>query len=318
MSTSSRDAAWLEWYHAQHERGFRQTAAAFEDYVTGVLDYFHDDFINPDPAGTLGDGGCDGIAEAGALVYACYGTRGQSEYKLRDKVNGDLARALDKWSAMNSWRFVTNATFGPLATSAMTSAMADHSPDAQRPLSIHRWGEAQFWRHVLSELGWPSLDRIFPGAPGVANVELEDMLPLLDRLGEAVPETSDALRPVPLGKMTYNSLSAASRSELDAGRRYATRIHTWFAQASIPDLKDRQAESFRRIYREKAVLTDVAGEILERLYIAVGGSDFRHDSVRANAVYAVTAYFFDECDIFEEPPAGWHDVMPERAFKETS
>jgi hypothetical protein len=318
MSTNGRDPAWLDWYQAQHERGFRLTATAFEKYVTEVLDYFHHDFINPDPAGSLGDGGCDGVAEAGELLYACYGTKGQDEYKLRDKVTGDLSRALDKWPAMQRWRFVTNATFGPLATKAITTAMADHGPSMKRPLNIHRWGDAQFWRHVVSQLERDALDRIFPDAPGVANVELEDMLPLLDRLGEAAPSPSDEVRPVPLGKMTYNALSLASRNELDAGRRSATRIQTWFAQGSQPDLKDRQAESFRRIYREKSAVTDVAGEILERLYIAVGGSDFRQDSVRANAVYAVTAYFFDECDVFEEPPDGWHEGMPARAFRETT
>lgn len=46
-----------------------------------------------------------------------------------------------------------------------------------------------------------------------------------------------------------------------------------------------------------------ADEILERLYIAIGGQDFRLDSARALGVYAVTSYFFDNCDIFEDPYA---------------
>ena len=41
---------------------------------------------------------------------------------------------------------------------------------------------------------------------------------------------------------------------------------------------------------------------MEQIYIAVGGSDFRLDQSRANAVYAIASYFFDSCDIFEAVP----------------
>jgi len=91
----SRDAAWLDWYRAQHDRRCLQTGSSFEDYVTAVLSRLHDDFINPSPAGTLGDGGCDGLAEAGDIIYACYGSRAQrdAERKLRAKMERDFARA---------------------------------------------------------------------------------------------------------------------------------------------------------------------------------------------------------------------------------
>ncbi|WP_407922004.1 ABC-three component system protein [Corynebacterium mustelae] len=35
----------------------------------------------------------------------------------------------------------------------------------------------------------------------------------------------------------------------------------------------------------------------------LGSQNFDLPSKRANAIYAVTAYFFDSCDIFEEAPA---------------
>jgi hypothetical protein len=37
-------------------------------------------------------------------------------------------------------------------------------------------------------------------------------------------------------------------------------------------------------------------------YEALGGGSFRRLTSRANAVYAITVFFFDSCDIFEAPP----------------
>lgn len=48
---------------------------------------------------------------------------------------------------------------------------------------------------------------------------------------------------------------------------------------------------------------------MERIYVSLGGADFRYDDELANAVYAVTAFFFDECDIFEAPPADWESPI---------
>jgi hypothetical protein len=82
--------------------------------VADVLARFHRDFINPTPAGSLGDGGSDGLAESGSILYACYGSRAQhdAERKLAHKIQGDFARGLASWDTFVSWRFVTNACDG--------------------------------------------------------------------------------------------------------------------------------------------------------------------------------------------------------------
>jgi len=66
---------WREWYHVRHQQACFASGTPFEDYVTRLLRRFHDDFTNPSPAGTLGDGGCDGLAGSGQVLYACYGQR---------------------------------------------------------------------------------------------------------------------------------------------------------------------------------------------------------------------------------------------------
>ncbi len=59
-----QDANWKDWFKAQHERRYASRAETFEQYADAVLTEFHDDFANPTPMGSLGDGGCDGIADS--------------------------------------------------------------------------------------------------------------------------------------------------------------------------------------------------------------------------------------------------------------
>ena len=83
----------------------------------------------------------------------------------------------------------------------------------------------------------------------------------------------------------------------------SARIDDWFSEQADPELRDEKARRFHAIYQETRHTTQDVREIVRRIYGALGGQDFDLSTKRANAVYAVTAYFFDSCDIFEEPPA---------------
>ncbi|WP_418005906.1 ABC-three component system protein [Mycobacterium sp. PDNC021] len=166
------------------------------------------------------------------------------------------------------------------------------------------WRPEDLWREVVGTLDLESLNELFPGAPGAQHVELADLLPLLDALGNigAAPETGNAVLPVPPDKMDFNSLPEASRMEFNAGRLLAPRIDRWYEESSDPDLRDVHGEAFRVIYASYRAVTDTPAELLERLYVSVAGANFRMDGTRANAAFAVVSYFFDSCHIFDTPP----------------
>lgn len=108
--------SWRDWYHVKHMERARKTGTEFEAYFEDVMNRLYADYVNPAPAGSLGDGGCDGVRDAGRIVYACYGTRVEGERALAAKVKSDFERARPRWLSMKHWTFVTNASFGPLAT----------------------------------------------------------------------------------------------------------------------------------------------------------------------------------------------------------
>ncbi|WP_024802616.1 ABC-three component system protein [Nocardia sp. BMG51109] len=299
-------ANWLDWYYSRHLVACARSGTPFEQYVEGVLGRFHDDFLNPAPTGRWGDGGCDGVAEAGTIAYACYGQRPgrNAEDELVKKIGGDFARVYDQWPAFHTWRFVTNAPMGPKATQTIVDLQQAHGPESVRPLTIRAFGTDKLWREIVVKLGMDVLNELFPGAPGIAHVELEDLIPLLDTLGtdgEVVGSIS-AVSPIPATKMDFNALSEASRTEFNSGRLLAPQIDRWYAESSDPGLYDAHGERFRGLYQEIRAVTESPGEILERLYVAVAGPNVRMDGTRANAAFAVVSYFFDSCHIFEMPP----------------
>lgn len=299
-------ANWRDWYHFRHQQECFKSGTAFEDYVSLVLGRFHDDFVNPDPSGRLGDGGCDGLAEAGTLFYACYGQRParSAERELAAKIGSDFARGLSQWNSFHTWKFVTNAPVGPESLKVLTRLQQAHRLGVERPLTIRLVKSEDLWVEVVGTLETSILNEIFPGAPGTANVELADLLPLLDALDSSsvVVESGGDVRPVPATKMDFNAMPAASRLEFNAGRVLAPRIDRWYAESSDPSLYDAHGERFRALYQEARSVTEVPAEILERLYVSVAGANFRMDGKRANAVFAVVSYFFDSCHIFETPP----------------
>lgn len=301
---------WRDWYRFRHQQECFKSGSAFEDYVTRILGRFHEDFINPDPAGSLGDGGCDGLAESGSIFYACYGQRPgrKAERELAAKIASDFSRALDQWGAFSLWRFVTNAPVGPESTKVITNLQREHSPISERPITSRIIKSDNLWDDFVGTFSEDVLNEIFPGAPGIANVELADLLPLLDVLGssDAAPVELNGVAPVPINKMDFNELGAGSRIEFNSGRLLAPRIDRWYAESSEPELYDRHGDRFRSLYREVRSAATSPTEILERLYVSVAGENFRMDDKRANAAFAVVSYFFDSCHIFETPP-GSHE-----------
>lgn len=299
-------ANWRDWYYFRHQQECYKSGIAFEQYVSRVLARFHEDYINPDPSGTLGDGGCDGLAESGTIFYACYGQRPNrnAERELAAKIDSDFARGLSQWDSFHTWKFVTNAPVGPISLKSVTALQQAHDTSSQRPLTIRLVKTEDLWVNIVGTLDTAILNELFPGAPGAENVDLIDLLPLLDTLGSSIAtiDSGADVLPVPATKMDFNELPDASRLEFNAGRLLAPRIDRWYEKSSDPGLYDSHGDKFRTLYREARAVTNVPAEVLERLYVSVAGANFRMDGKRANAAFAVVSYFFDSCHIFETPP----------------
>ena len=299
------DSAWEQWYQLKHRDAYMNNSGdSFEKYITDVLEMVYPDFINPDPMGQRGDGGCDGLSNQEELFIACYGQRAQAnqDAKAKEKIKSDFNRAIQGEFNFKEWCFITNAQIGPTALQLVAQLRQQHDSSSDKPLTISVIkSEGKFWDRFASLLKPRQLNSLFPGAPHAQHTELEELVGLIESLGNPVPKPT-VLSPVSIKKMDYNKIPDTTKLEFNEGRELSSRIDSWFSEQPNPELRDSKAVAFHSIYEAaKKTASDPAG-IMEQIYIAVGGSDFRLDRSRANAVYAITSYFFDSCDIFEAVP----------------
>ena len=194
-----------------------------------------------------------------------------------------------------------------MTTKRLNDLRNEHGPASNRPLTLELWKENELWFKAANLLTPDQLDEVLPGVPRSRDVELKDLVDLIALLEAGPLDTADlqeTIAPVPDNKMDYNGIPLKTRLEFNEGRFQAVRIDQWFNEQVSPDLRDAKARRFREIYERARKASRDPAEIVEAVYNALAEGDFRRSTRRANAVYAVTAYFFDSCDIFEAPPIG--------------
>ncbi len=171
------------------------------------------------------------------------------------------------------------------------------------PLRIETWSEAELLKLAMAlDLG--ALQALFGLAASIAIVDrlvLADLVPIIDALQRQDPNPCDPpLTPPSLEKLEKNALSEESGLLLRFGRRKSSLVETFFRKSPRPDLGERIAEAFRARYAELRAFDLPADTIFKHLqdYAGMNG-----EPKRQGAALAVLAYFFDNCDIFEDPVA---------------
>ena len=128
---------------------------------------------------------------------------------------------------------------------------------------------------------------------------LADLKPVIDALQRTDPEPGqEPLTPPSVDKLARNSLSNDAAGLLRVGRRKEALVETWFRKSPNAELGERIAEAFRRRYAQLKESDRSADEIFMHLqqYAGSGG-----EPKQQNAALAVLSYFFERCDIFEDP-----------------
>lgn len=260
------------------------------------------DFEEVRPYGSQGDLKCDGCRISTKSVFQCYAPYLMKDGELIAKVNEDFHGARAHWAAeMAEWIFVHNDGRGlpPKAVQHIDTLRKAHSP-----IGLKTWSEPEL-QELAMALDLAALQALFGYAPSIAIVDrlvMADLVPIIDALQRQEPNPSDPpLTPPSPEKLEKNALSEDSALLLKVGRRKAGLVETFFRKSSRPDLGERIAEAFRSRYAELKRLGLPMDMIFKHLqdYAGMTGGDPK----RQGAALAVLAYFFESCDIFEDPVA---------------
>ena len=219
--------------------------------------------------------------------------------ELNAKIDRDFRGAYENWRGdMARWVLVHNDARGlpPSSSQHLQRLRRDH-PNVR----IEVWTEAELQK--LAD-GLPLADQqaLFGFAPsksGMETLTLEALRPVIDELRRMEPEPGqEPLAPPSVDKLAKNALSDDAASLLRVGRRKDALVDAWFRKNRSADLGERIAEAFRQRYAQLRENDRSPDEIFGHLqqYAGTGG-----DPGRQAAALAVLSYFFERCDIFEDP-----------------
>ena len=178
-------------------------------------------------------------------------------------------------------------------------------------LQIEEWTWPQIRTH-FDRLSDDALVELFgypPTTTSVHQLSFEELRPVVEQIAkrESGP-VAELGKPPSETKLEKNSLDGASEALLQVGRQRVRLVEEYFEQHHDPALGDKIANAMRVQYQ---ALTDSglgSNEVLLELQRFAGwgaGDTTGHDV----AVLAVIMYFFDRCDIFEDPDGETADTL---------
>ena len=174
----------------------------------------------------------------------------------------------------------------------------DHSP-----IQVRWWGFAEL-RNFVFELSDADVASLFGPAPsrqGMTDLGIAELAPLFDHISSLAEAVDSDIRPVPPTKLEWNMLSPQVASLLRAGMARERLVRDYFRWSPDPRERDRVGDIARRRYAALKEDRRSPDDIYVALQAWLGGNQIG-SAARQNAVLAVLAFLFQECDIFDRPP----------------
>lgn len=257
------------------------------------------DFMACRPWGNRGDRKNDGFLKSERRLFQVYAPNEMTEAKAISKIQEDFEGAKAYWGKhFDKWVFAHNAVDGlPPHVQKLLLDFESQNPG----IIVEPWALEEF-RGVFHKLtlddkqSWYGL---VPTDETKAILGFKDLQVVLSAIASRSVSTSQPVKDVPKGKIEANALSESVTSLLKAGISKAPLVKDFFDQWHDITLGERIAKAFRAKYEElrgKSAPNQIFSEIQDW---AGGGT--RGTPEHELAVLTVIAYFFERCDIFEEP-----------------
>lgn len=289
------------FYEQQFEIAFlRAKGDAFQDLFERLMGLaYKADFMACRPWGNRGDRKNDGYLKSERRLFQVYAPNEMTEAKAIAKIQEDFKGAKDHWGEhFDKWVFAHNAVDG--LPPHVQTVLLDFEKD-NAGITLEPWGLEEF-RLIFRRLSLEDLNSWFgivPSDETKARLGFSDLQVVLETItGRGVP-MSQEVKDVPMGKIEANALSECIATLLKSGMAKAPLVETFFRQWHDESLGERIAASFKARYMElrgKFRPNDLFAE----LQAWAGGSE-RGSPEHELAVLTVIAYYFERCDIFEEP-----------------
>ena len=289
------------YYESRFEVAFlRAKGNAFQTLFNELMGKaYKEDFMPCRPWGSQGDQKNDGFLKSERRLFQVYAPNEMTENKGRGKITEDFEGAKSFWRAhFDKWTFVLNARDGiPPYVQKLMLELENSNPG----IKLDPWG----WEELLAvfnKLSRRDLESWFgyaPNAQAKSNMGFDDLRVVLEAIRTERVDSAAPVREVPARKIEANQLSDSIAILLKEGMTKAALLDDFFQMWHDPTFGERIAAAFRERYEElREDLTP--NEIFLELQNWIGGS-VRGTPEHEMAIFTVIAYYFESCDIYEEP-----------------
>ena len=289
------------YYELKFENAFlRARGNAFQELFERLMGLAHKaDFRPCRPWGKEGDRKNDGFLNSSRRLFQVYAPNEMTEAKAKSKISEDFEGAKTHWGThFDVWVFVHNAAAGlPPHVHELLLDFEKVNP----AIRIETWGLEEL-RVIFRGLSIEDKSSWFGVAPTDATrvaLGFSDLQVVLERMATLPEPAMTEVSDVPMGKIEANALSESVARLLREGMVKSRLVADFFSQWHDETLGEKLAEAFRTEY-QRLRGQHPPNEIFVELQTWLGG-DSRGTPEHELAVLTVMAYYFERCDIFENP-----------------
>ncbi len=289
------------YYEAKFENEFlRAKGNAFQTFFNDLMDRaYKSDYMPCRPWGSQGDRKNDGFLKSERCLFQVYAPNEMVAKEAINKIREDFEGAKEFWGKhFDKWAFVHNAYLG--IPPHVQKEMLDLE-QANPGIKLDPWGLEEL-RTVFRLIQREDLESWFGYAPNAqAKIRLgfEDIRVVLETIASRKPDSRMPIKQVPPKKIESNQLADGIATLIKEGMTKASIVDDFFGKWHDPTFGERIAAAFREKY-DSLRETMTPNKIFYEIQAWVGGSE-RGTAEHEMAVLSVIAYYFERCDIFEEP-----------------
>jgi hypothetical protein len=272
----------------------------FQELFAEIMERRHPGFQRIRPWGPQGDRKNDGWLPAEKTLFQCYAPSSFTTKELEAKLTEDYEGATEHWKdKFTDWVFVHNDRNGMAPSVAQLIQDLDARADQ---VTCTSWGPFQL-REQFASLS--EADRVAILGPVLTPTDFmgigaKTIKPLIETLGAQKPDPAAPVNPVPVGKIEANDLTDEQIAFLTMGAGRAPLVDHYMNNAyTMPTQIDAIATAVADKYRALRDAGQPPAQTLDDMVTWVSGGDIG-SKMLAN-VWAVIAYFFERCHIFEVP-----------------
>jgi hypothetical protein len=293
------------FYDAKFEIAYlRAKGDGFQTFFEALMGRaYKADFMACRPWGNRGDRKNDGFLKSQRCLFQVYAPNEMTESIAISKIKEDFEGARIHWHEhFDEWVFVHNANDGlPPHVQKTILDLEQANPG----ITLKPWGleDLRIIFRLISRIDLESWFGYAPTSATRTTLDFEDLRIVLESISLRYSIDVYPVKDVPPGKIEANSLSPSVAKLLTEGMTKTPLLDEFFSKWHDPNFGEKVADTFRAKYASLRTQSLSPNAIFHDLQSWAGGT-IRGTAEHELAVLTVLSYYFERCDIFEEPRLG--------------